>query len=251
MAKSHPATARFDDQDAPRLTQWVRSNSAGFALLAGIAFLSTILYNQHGVGFPSALVRIIGTLEPNQRVTPTADRMAPVAIEPNEHKYRAVGEHLARRYRVSSEMATDIVSKAYATGRKTKLDPMLILAVISIESSFNPVAQSSMGAKGLMQVIPRFHSEKFAPLGGEEAAFDVEANITVGTQILKQYIRRTGDLADALRMYVGASSDKNENGFSAKVMTERDRLHYVLQRHQNGNRTSQPQPVIKLLASAN
>ena len=107
-----------------------------------------------------------------------------------------------------------------------------------------------MGAKGLMQVIPRFHPEKFDPLGGEEAAFDLEANIMVGAQILKQYIRRAGDLADALRMYVGASSDDKENGFSAKVMTERDRLHYVLQRHQNGGRTVPPQPVIKVLASA-
>ena len=127
---------------------------------------------------------------------------------------------------------------------------MLILAVISVESSFNPVAESSMGAKGLMQVIPRFHPEKFDPLGGEEAAFDLEANIMVGAQVLKQYIRRAGDLADALRMYVGASSDEKENGFAAKVMTERERLHYVMQRHQNGSRTVPPQPVTKLSASA-
>jgi len=139
-------------------------------------------------------------------------------------------------------MTTDIVSRAYAIGRETKLDPMLILAVISVESSFNPAAESSMGAKGLMQVIPRFHSEKFDPLGGEGAAFDLEANIMVGAQILKQYIHRAGDLADALRMYVGASSDENERGFSAKVMTERDRLHYVLQRLQDATRADRPKP---------
>ncbi len=248
MAKSHPAYAQFDDQDAPRLVQWVRSNSASVAFLACIASLSTILYNQHG--FSSALVQSIGTLELNQLVMPPVDQTEPISVDPNEPKYRAIGEYVARRYRVSSEMATNIVSRAYATGRETKLDPMLILAVISVESRFNPVAESSMGAKGLMQVIPRFHAEKFDPLGGEEAAFDPEANIMVGAQILKQYIRRAGDLADALRMYVGASSDEKENGFSAKVMTERDRLHFVLQRHQNGSRTIPPQPVRKVLASA-
>jgi len=148
-------------------------------------------------------------------------------------------------------MATDIVSQAYATGSQTKLDPLLILAVISVESGFNPFAESSMGAKGLMQVIPRFHPEKFQPLGGEEAAFDPDANIMVGAQILKQYIRRAGDLADALRMYVGASSDENEKGFSVKVMTERDRLQQVLQRHHNKRRAVPQESVVKVAASAN
>jgi len=250
MAKSHPAHEQFHDQDAPRQTQWARSNSASFALLASIASLSIILYNPHGIRFVSALVQGSGTLELNRLGMPPDDPTESVAVDPDEPRYRAIGEYLARRYRVSSEMATDIVSKAYAAGRETKLDPLLILAVISIESRFNPFAESPRGAKGLMQVIPRFHPEKFDPLGGEEAAFNLAANITVGAQILKQYIRRAGDLADALRMYVGASSDEKENGFSAKVMTERDRLHYVLQRHQNGSRMVRPEPVIKLLASA-
>ena len=250
MAKSHPAHEQFHDQDAPRLTQWARSSSASSALLACIVSLSTVFYNQHGIRFPSALVQSIGTLDLNELVMPPDDKTAPAVVDPNEPQYRAIGEYLARRYHVSLEMATDIVSRAYATGREIKLDPMLILAVISVESSFNPVAESSMGAKGLMQVIPRFHPEKFDPLGGEEAAFDLEANIMVGAQVLKQYIRRAGDLADALRMYVGASSDEKENGFAAKVMTERERLHYVMQRHQNGSRTVPPQPVTKLSASA-
>ena len=250
MAKSHPAHEQFHDQDAPRLSQWVRGNPANVVLLACIATLSIILYHPHGIRVPSALVQSFGTLELNRLGMPPDDQTESVAVDPNEPKYRAIGEYLARRYRVSLEMATDIVSMAYATGRETKLDPMLILAVISIESRFNPFAESPMGAKGLMQVIPRFHPEKFHPLGGEEAAFDLEANIKVGARILKQYIRRAGDLAEALRMYVGASSDENENGFSVKVMTERDRLHYVLQRHQNGSRMVRPESVIKLHAPA-
>ena len=251
MAKSHPAYAQFDDQDAPRQSQWVRGNPANVALLVCIASLSILLYAQHGVRVPGALVPGIGTLGLSYLGTAPDDPMEPVAVDSSEPKYRAIGEYLARRYRVSSEMATDIVSQAYATGSQTKLDPLLILAVISVESGFNPFAESSMGAKGLMQVIPRFHPEKFQPLGGEEAAFDPDANIMVGAQILKQYIRRAGDLADALRMYVGASSDENEKGFSVKVMTERDRLQQVLQRHQKERRAVPQESVVKVAASAN
>jgi soluble lytic murein transglycosylase-like protein len=140
---------------------------------------------------------------------------------------------LAQRYRVSPEIATTIVTKAHAIGQELKVDPLVILAVISVESRFNPIAESTMGAKGLMQVIPRYHPEKFDPLGGDKVAFEPEANIKVGTKILKEYMRRTGDLADALQMYVGASTEENENGYSTKVMTERDRLNQVLRRYQS------------------
>lgn len=101
-----------------------------------------------------------------------------------------------------------------------------------------------MGAKGLMQVIPRYHTEKFGPLGGEKAAFDPAANIIVGAKILKEYIRRTGDIADALQMYVGASTDENENGYSTKVMAERDRLQFVLRQYQTHNRSAEQQAVV-------
>jgi Transglycosylase SLT domain len=248
MAKSHPAL--FDEQDAPRFNQWARNIVASFALLACLASLSIILHNQYGVGFARAFVDGISALDLTQLVMQPLEQPAPVVLDPNERQYRTVGEYLARRYRVSSEMATSIVAKSYAVGHGLKLDPMLILAVISVESRFNPIAESTMGAKGLMQVIPRFHIEKFDPFGGEKVVFEPEANIMVGAKILKEYIRRTGDLADALQMYAGAASEESENGYSAKVMTERDRLHYVLRQHQNQNRTAQPQPAIKSLVSA-
>jgi soluble lytic murein transglycosylase-like protein len=147
-------------------------------------------------------------------------------------------------------MTTSVVAKAHAIGAELKLDPQLILAVIAVESRFNPLAESGMGAKGLMQVIPRYHSDKFGPLGGDKVAFDLQANIWVGAKILKEYLRRTGDLAEALQLYVGATSDENENGYSGKVMAERDRLNQVLRQFQNQNRTAQHQPATRPLAAA-
>jgi hypothetical protein len=159
-----------------------------------------------------------------------------VTTDPNAAKYQALGEYLARRYRVSLDMTTAIVANAYDIGHQMKLDPTLILAVIAIESRFNPIAESTMGAKGLMQVIPKFHPEKFKPLGGEKVAFETGANIRVGAGILKEYLRRAGDLDDALQMYVGASTDENETRYSTKVIEERDRLNHLLQQFQGATK---------------
>ena len=249
MAKSHPE--QFDDYRAPRFAQWARNTVASFALLACLTSLSIILHNQYGAArFFSAVMHGIGAIDLTQLVMRPIDQPALIAVDPNEGKYRAIGEYLARRYRVSAQVATNIVAKTHTVGAELKLDPMLILAVISVESRFNPIAESVMGAKGLMQVIPRYHTEKFDLLGGEKVVFDPEANIMVGAKVLKEYIRRTGDLADALQMYVGATSEENENGYSAKVIAERDRLHYVMRQYQNQNRTTQQHLAVKLPVSA-
>ena len=248
MAKSHPA--RFDDHGVPRIALWARNTVASFALLACLTSLSIILHNQYGARLVSAVMHGIGGLDLGQMVAMPGDRPASAVSDPNAGKYRAIGEYLARRYRVSSEMATNIVAKSHSIGAELKLDPILILAVISVESRFNPIAESTMGAKGLMQVIPRYHAEKFDPLGGEKVAFDPGANILVGAKVLKEYIRRTGDLVDALQMYVGASSEENENGYSAKVMSERDRLNFVLRQHQNQHRSIQQPSVARPPASS-
>ena len=249
MAKSHPE--QFDDHGVPRFTMWARNTVASFALLASLASLSIILHNQYGLRFASAVMHGLGAIDLTLNVPLRTAEAVMIVVDPNEGKYRALGEYLARRYRVSSEMTTNIVAKAHAAGTALKLDPILILAVISVESRFNPIAESVMGAKGLMQVIPRYHADKFGPLGGEKVAFDPEANITVGAKILKEYMRRTGDLADALQMYVGATTEESENGYSAKVMAERDRLQFVLRQYQTQNRTAQQQAVTtKSLASS-
>lgn len=240
MAKSHPA--QIDDHGAPHLAQWARNTVASFTLLACLVSLSIILHTQYGLRLAGAIVHGLGALDMAQWVNLTDAPPQPAVTDANESKYRAVGDYLARRYRVSAEMTTDVVAKAHAIGAELKLDPLLILAVISVESRFNPVAESVMGAKGLMQVIPRYHSDKFGPLGGEKVAFDTQANIVVGAKILKEYLRRTGDLADALQLYVGATSDENENGYSGKVIAERDRLNQILRQFLSQHRTAQRQP---------
>jgi len=177
---------------------------------------------------------------PDEPATASASEIAAVAAasespapepqaKPENKRYRTLSEFLSRRYKVSQDVTMDLVTMAHAAGHQVGLDPLLIIAVISVESRFNPIAESVAGAKGLMQIIPKYHTDKFREFGGVEAVFDPETNILVGSKIIKEYIRRTGSLNSALQLYGGAADDDSD-GYFEKVMTEKERLLQVLRR---------------------
>lgn len=127
---------------------------------------------------------------------------------------------LSKRYRVAGDAANMLVSTAYLTAHELKLDPLLILAVMAIESGLNPFAESAMGAKGLMQVMAKVHHDKFEDVGGQQAALNPVANIRVGALILKDYVKRTGSVEGGLKTYVGAANLETDSGYGAKVLNE-------------------------------
>jgi soluble lytic murein transglycosylase-like protein len=149
------------------------------------------------------------------------------AAQAEDSRYQALAEFLARKYKVSERVIFNIVTMAHHAGRQIGIDPLLIIAVMAVESRFNPIAESIAGAKGLMQVIPRFHTDKLSDFGGEASVFDPQTNILVGTQILKEYIVRTGSVNAALQMYAGALNDV-EVSYTTKVMNEKQRLQQVV-----------------------
>ena len=139
----------------------------------------------------------------------------------------SVATWLARRYRVAVEPMSRLVQEAWDSGRRSGLEPTLILAVMAIESSFNPFAQSSMGAQGLMQVMTRVHDDKYEPYGGVRAAFDPVSNLRVGVQVLKECIARAGSLEAGLKFYVGAANLGDDGGYAVKVLAEQSHLKRV------------------------
>lgn len=134
---------------------------------------------------------------------------------------------LSRKYRVAPEPLSAIVVEAFELGTEKGLDPALILAVMANESRFNPLAQSPVGAQGLMQVLTRVHTDKFEALGGTEAAFDPFVNMRVGTKILKESIKRAGSVEGGLKFYVGAVNT-DASAYINKVIAEQMRLHQVM-----------------------
>ncbi len=145
-----------------------------------------------------------------------------------------VTQWISKRYRVANDATNMLVSAAYLTGKEVNLDPLLILAVMAIESRFNPFAESPVGAQGLMQVMSKVHHEKFADMGGTKAALNPVANIKVGALILKEYVARDGSVEGGLKRYVGAAAMSTDAGYGAKVLGEYDRLKAVA----NGKRIS-------------
>jgi len=141
---------------------------------------------------------------------------------------RSALNYVTRRYRVSQKALLPIFAAAQVTGRERGIDPLLIVAVIGIESGFNPLAESSMGAQGLMQIIPRFHQDKVPEGAGDNPLLDPVTNVQVGVHVLQESIRRSGGLIAGLQQY-GGSSD-TEDAYASKVLAEKRRLEQVVAR---------------------
>jgi soluble lytic murein transglycosylase-like protein len=143
----------------------------------------------------------------------------------------AVAAAIARKYRVSELGVRDFVRTAYREASANHLDPLLIVAVMAVESRFNPVAQSDGGAMGLMQVIPRYHAAKFPvhEAGIERAVLDPRTNIAVGARVLKDAIVRGGSETAGLQLYNGASGDAS-SAYATRVLTERQWIKDALKR---------------------
>lgn len=166
-------------------------------------------------------------LELPQRSIPAAAVTDDAVVAPTSKEQQRVTQWLAKRYRIAGSASKMLVDAAYESAQTVKLDPLLILAVMAIESRFNPFAESSVGAQGLMQVMAKVHHDKFSDHGGVHAALNPAANIQVGAQILKDLIRRAGSVESGLKLYVGAGNLDSDGGYASKVMAEHARLQAV------------------------
>ena len=138
-------------------------------------------------------------------------------------------DYVSRRYRVAPEALVPIFEAAQSVGRESRLDPLLIIAIIGIESRFNPFAESPVGAKGLMQVMPDIHLDKVPEGAGEQPFLDPVTNIRVGVHVLEEAIRWRGSLTGGLQHYGGSPTDP-EAGYANKVFAEKQRIEQAARR---------------------
>lgn len=217
--------------DQPReLLERIVMNMRNSLAVVGLAAVAFVALDAVETDVASRVERLEPTVVASDPL-PREEVLAPaqVVLVHADARLRAAADYLSRRYQVAAEAAEKFVSTAFAAGQRVGIDPLLILAVAAIESRFNPIAQSNMGAKGLMQVIPKYHLDKFAAFGGESAVLEPAANIQVGARILKDYIRTAGSVESGLQLYNGAPDDL-DGQYAQKVMAERQRLEQALAR---------------------
>ena len=191
-----------------------------------VAALPFTLEPQFGASSASSANALATDFPANSLVKTAATTSAHMAL-PDDRRYAVVADYMARKYLVSRQVVHDLVKTAHVVGLQYGVDPMLLVAVIAVESSFNPIAESVAGAKGLMQIIPQYHQEKFAEFGGEQAVFEPRANIAVGAKIIREYLlASSGNLFTALQTYAGALPDRDAS-YTNKVLNEKDRLDTI------------------------
>ncbi|WP_066459582.1 lytic transglycosylase domain-containing protein [Castellaniella caeni] len=136
---------------------------------------------------------------------------------------KGLRSYLSRKYRIASSVAGALARTTFAIGKEFNVDPQLLLAVIAIESRYNPFVESAVGAQGLMQIMGTVHRDKLRASGGPASIFNPVVNIRIGTQILADCIRRRGSIEGGLACYVGASGP-SDGGYGASVLAERRRI---------------------------
>ena len=208
----------------------------GFALVALVVFAAgrddlRATFESRALGWLQARheARTEGTVEALASLNePDAILRATAAdLKDLTKQQAAVAMWISRRYRVAPEPVSRLVKEAWTVGAKANLEPTLILAIMAIESSFNPFAQSPVGAQGLMQVMTRVHDYKYEPFGGNHAAFDPVTNVRVGVRVLKECIARAGSIEGGLRFYVGAANLTDDGGYAGKVLAEQAHLRAI------------------------
>lgn len=190
-------------------------------LLAGIALTNVVSHRVELLAsFRAALPTQSSPLDQRVANEATDSVSTPAVLTPS---MRVALDSIARRFRVSNQALLPIFEAAQVAGRERNIEPMLLIAVISVESGFNPYAQSVVGAQGLMQVIPRFHQDKIPEWAGEQPFLEPVSNVHIGSHVLQEAIRRHGGLMMGLQQYAGALGDE-DMAYANKVIAEKNRL---------------------------
>ena len=224
------------------LNQYKEANEVAAAPAADTE-IAAVIYNKSKLpattGLGSAKQQTVALLMPSvaqmqvKSISHLSDRIPTSKIDPQAldsnlmgslHNQRAVADFFEKKYKLDRAKIEEYVSNTILIAKEVNIDPVLLLAVISVESNFNPNTKSHAGAEGLMQVMTSVHKDKYAIFGGTSEAVKPEVNIRVGAYILKYLIATAGSLRNGLKYYVGAANAEDDGGYADKVMAERNRL---------------------------
>ncbi len=112
-------------------------------------------------------------------------------------------------YKKELKDAKSIEDLIVRLSKKHGIDPALVKAVVKVESNFNPKATSSVGAKGLMQIMPDTAKDL-----GIKDLYDPKDNLEGGIKYLKRLLKKyDNDISLALAAYnAGPGNVDKHNG---------------------------------------
>lgn len=160
-----------------------------------------------------------------ERAGPALEAKLAVLAAPVDPRQARAASYIAKKYHIAHEAAEHIASEAFKAGKRHHVDPLIMLAVIGVESHYNPLAESSVGALGLTQALPEFHPDKVAQIERQEGhILNIADNIELGSRIFSEYSQRfKGDEMMALQQYNGSLDDPTR-AYSRKVLELRAEL---------------------------
>lgn len=161
---------------------------------------------------------------PDQYVPPAYEQPTDVeqpTVDQSQESRNRLAAAISSHYRINSELANQIVNTAYKYEKDTFPKAKDILAVIGVESSFNPNAVSKLRrdpARGLMQVRPKVWGIS------KDDLKDIDNQIRIGADILHKYYQKLGDKKKAVHAYnVGITNfkkGKHNPNYVTKVQNE-------------------------------
>lgn len=131
---------------------------------------------------------------------------------------------------ISEQKALSIIREVYSQAYSKNINPHILLAMIKSESGFRANARSSEGAKGLLQVIPRWHKDKLA---GRDP-YSPKVSIEVGSQVYLDCLRKhNSNTFKTLNCYSGGGGHKyfktiSKNHSSVKSYVMESRSNRIL-----------------------
>lgn len=124
---------------------------------------------------------------------------------PPDQQASAAWVYKQNRKCFSTTYIANIVDKTYRFAQQNQLDPDLMLGMMRVESRFDAKAVSHANARGLMQVIPKWHREKIAG----RKIHNPSVGIEVGVKVYREYLTRAkGNHYVAMNLYSGGGGRK-------------------------------------------
>jgi soluble lytic murein transglycosylase-like protein len=168
-----------------------RARSHGLRAIVFAAFLAAVSLNGMTYGADASVVAPLNPASDAAPAgTPTAEDIATL---------------LNVRFHVGLHEALKIGRAVVHAAQRDTISPLLLLAVIAVESNFDRFAVSVAGARGLMQILPS--QLKDLVLRASDLN-DAGTNVSIGSSILHDYVEASdGDVHGALLRYSGGAKD--------------------------------------------